>query len=69
MITTLAQRRADFNKSLVEGELQDLVDVSLRVKRLMREDLGLSFGSAINQAIKDIKKVNIDNLKKYISLY
>ena len=69
MITTLAQRRADFNKSLVEGELHDLVNVSFRVKRLRGKDLGLSIGSAINQAMKDIKKVNADNLKKYMSLY
>ena len=69
MITTLAQRRADFNKSLAEGELHDLVDVSLRVKRLMAKDIGLSFENAINRAIKDVKRVDRDNLKKYIFLY
>jgi hypothetical protein len=64
-----AKRRADFNKKLKSNELQDLSDVVKRVKKLMGKEFGHSFDVSVKQAQKDVKKVNVDNLKDYMDLY
>lgn len=68
-LAPIAKMKAAFNKKLKKGEITDLINVALRVKRLMFRDFGFDFERAATQAMKDVKTVNIDNLKQFMDLY
>ena len=68
-LSPVAKKRADFNKKLKNGELDDLTKVAKRVDVLMDKNNGLSFKDASKQAIKDVTKVDVKTLEEYMDLY
>jgi uncharacterized protein (DUF885 family) len=68
-LTPIAKKKMEFNKKLKDGELDNIVDASRRVKKLTKSPIGHSVKNAIDVALKDFPKVNKKNLEEYIKIY